>query len=114
MTAQMKNRRRYSPMITPTIKGSWRKDPEGIYRVYIHGTIQYDNTIVEVESRSGDSKFVTLTGTYSKVSGGYLYHYKTVDTPIVQTVVALGTEPTAPAKYGADVTAEELEAVLGL
>ncbi len=91
-------------MIEPTIKGSWRKDPDGIYRVYIKGSIQYDGTQVEVESRSGDSKFVTLTGTHSKIAGGYLYWYKPVDKPVVQTVVALGAE----------VTLEELDEVLGL
>jgi hypothetical protein len=97
-------------MMKPTAKGSWRKDPDGIYRVFIRGTIQYDDTQVEVESRSGDNKYVTLTGTHSKVAGGYLYWYKPVDRPVVQAVVALGV----PEECVAGPTAEELDAVLGL
>jgi len=97
-------------MIKSTPKGYWHKDPDGIYRVYIRGTIQYDGTQVLVESRSGDNKFVTLTGTYSKVAGGYLYWYKPVDKPVVQTVVALGVSE----ECGAGPTAEKLDAVLGL
>lgn len=100
-------------MIKPTIKGLWRRDPEGIYRVYVRGTILYDNTIVEVESRSGDSKLVTLTGTHSKVSGGHLYWYKPVTEPVVQTVVTLGVAPVAPASIGSEVSVEELNAALG-
>lgn len=99
-------------MIKPTIKGSWRKDQEGIYRVYVKGTIQYDDTLVLVESRSGDNKFVTLTGTHSKIAGGHLYWYKPVDKPVVQTVIAVGV-PTTPDHNATEVTAEELDAALG-
>lgn len=99
-------------MIKPNIKGSWRKDPDGIYRVYIKGTIQYDGTVVEVESRSGNSKIVTVTGTHSKVTGGYLYWYKPVETTTEQTVIAIGV-PTTSDSYSTGPTAKELDAALG-
>ena len=61
-----------------TIKGTWRKDSSGYYKIFIGGTELPKDTQVEVEARSGDITLVTLTGTHSQVSGGYLYWYSKV------------------------------------
>lgn len=69
-------------MIKPIKKGIWTKDLADTYRVFIRGKEQPEGTTADVESRSGYTKRVTLTGTYSQVSGGYLYWYKAVETPV--------------------------------
>ena len=62
--------------VVPTIKASWRKDPEGTYRVYVKGEELPVGTQVRVEAKSGSVKYAVLTDMYSAVGEGYLYWYK--------------------------------------
>ena len=55
--------------------GSWRKDAEGIYRVFISGPEQPEGTPVEVLARYGDPKYVMIIGKHSSIKGGNLYTF---------------------------------------
>ena len=95
-----------------TIKGTWRKDSSGYYKIFIRGVELSEGTQVEVEARSGDTTLVTLTGTHSQVSGGYLYWYSKV----TETVKACTPPPALSSKKEeiAEATLDELYAALGL
>lgn len=102
-------------MIKPILKASWRKDPEGTFRVFIRGKEHPADIQVQVESRSGSVKLVTLIGTHSQVSDGYMYWYKPITaTSAAPTADIRIAEAPKPHDYGDKVTLEELDAALGL
>lgn len=98
--------------LQPTLKASWRKDPQGYYKIFIRGIELPEGTQAEVESRSGAITLVTLTGTHSQISGGYLYWYK----KITETVMACDPPPVVNSfeEEIPEMTIEELNAALGL
>ena len=97
--------------------GAWRTGADGTYKVFIRGCEQQADITVEVISRAGDSAYVVLTGTHSKISGGYLYNYyrtgkpKPVYTPTPAVTSSMVVQASAD---GEEISIDELDAVLGL
>ena len=96
--------------------GAWRTS-SGEYKVFIRGCEQLADTMVEVISRAGDSSYAVITGTHSKISGGYLYNFYRTRKPepastLSTSVINVGTPQTRT--ISSEVSAEELDAALGL
>lgn len=96
--------------------GVWRKGDDGTFKVYIRGAEQLTDTKVEVVSRAGDSVYAVITGTYSKISGGYLYTFKYTRKPesASTNTINVGEPQPKTRTIGEEVSAEELDSALGL
>lgn len=97
-------------------RGEWRT-ANGVYKVFIRGCEQLSDTKVEIISRDGDSSYAVITGTHSKISGGYLYNFyrtgKPEPTPSsTTTTITVGTPQTRT--ICAEVSINALDAALGL
>lgn len=96
--------------------GGWRKGDDGTFKVFIRGAEQLTDTKVEVVSRAGDSVYAVITGTYSKISGGYLYTFKYTRKPEPASTVTINMDGPQPKTrtIGTEISTEELDAALGL
>ena len=96
--------------------GEWRKGDDGAFKVFIKGAEQLTDTKVEVVSHAGDSVYAVITGTYSKISGGYLYTFKYTRKPerASTNIINVGESQLKTITIGAEISAEELDAALGL
>jgi len=93
-----------------------RSGDDGTFKVFIKGAEQLTDTKVEVVSRAGDSVYAVITGTYSKISGGYLYTFKYTRKPerASTNIINVGESQLKTITIGAEISAEELDAALGL
>jgi hypothetical protein len=98
--------------------GAWRTGADGTFKIFIRGCEQQTDTIVEVISRTGDSSYAAITGTHSKISGGYLYNFYRTGKPkptSTSTNTIKVDEPQPKTKtIGEEVSFEELNKALGL
>lgn len=107
------------------VYGSWRSDPETKkWHVFVASKTECEaGTVVEVYSR-GTNKTVQLIvqSTIKSIKGGNLYHCKSLEKsevkPIydVNTIIKVRHNDASPSECttGGEVTAEELDAALGL
>lgn len=98
-------------------RGAWRTSA-GEYKVFIRGCAQLEGTAVEVISRAGDSSYAVITGTHSKISGGYLYNFHRSHKPDTVTTVPINTinvgGPQVGTKTINSIGIDELNSALGL
>lgn len=85
--------------------GSWRRDENGEFKVFVSGKEEAIGSKVEIIPRYGEVKYTVITGTNSKFKGGYLYDYKF-------TSKSKGDIKSVDTMFGPDITLNNLGAVV--
>ena len=104
-----------------TLEGVWRRDANGEFKVFVGGKEQVTiGSVVEVIPRYGESKYTVITGTNSKIKGGYLYDYRFTSKPKANNKPVSNlpnidlTQFQAVDKKFEEVSIEDLDEALGL
>ena len=63
------------------LEGIWRKASDEQYKVFVSGSEKKTGEIVEVLARFGGITYTVITGTHSKIKGGYLYDFRYTGKP---------------------------------
>ena len=100
-------------------KGLWRRGKDGKFKPFIRGCVQLNGTVVEVVSHDGNRTYVEITGTYDKISGGYLYEFNHTQRPKSCVEKSTSIYDIDVTKVNSNieeslVSMEELEKALGL
>jgi hypothetical protein len=100
-------------------RGSWRRGKDGKYKPFIQGCAQLNGTIVEVISRDGRSTYVEISGTYERITGGYLYEFRYIRRPKSCTEISncnydINISKTNKKPEEGLISMEDLEKALGL
>ena len=98
--------------------GAWRTGSDGTFKVFIRGCEQQVGTTIEVISRAGIATYTVITGTDSKISGGYLYNFyrigesKTMSTLASTNTITVGAPQVRTRTISEEISAEELDEAL--